>query len=139
MKCERCTHPERDHSKLTGCLIGVRSGEYCPCAGFVPTLAEAGRRLREEGMARAGTGVNLVSADAWRSKAREALDVLVANGQPFTADDVVELAGLPPHPNMLGPVFVACARTGRIHRVGYQPGGRASAHRRVQAVWQAVA
>lgn len=23
--------------------------------------------------------------------------------------------------------------------VGYQPGGRASAHRRVQAVWQAIA
>ena len=98
--------------------------------------AATGVALRDEGMARAGTGVPAVIAQAWRSKAKDALTALASTGTVFSADDLVRKVGEPPHPNMLGPLFAHHARTDIISAVGFRQAQRPSAHARIQRTWE---
>jgi hypothetical protein len=110
-----------------------------PRAVTVTNGLEEGRRLRDVGVEQAGSGVPGFEASEWRAKAEESLGLLIHLGNTFTADDVVRLAGPPPHPNMLGGLFITAARSKRIVSVGYTQGQRKSAHSRVQKLWERAA
>lgn len=135
---EGCGHPHRLHGQF-GCLTGNGDGLFCPCDRYVQPHAELeqGRELREEGMAAAGTTAPGAAVTEWRANATDALGKLIAQGDPFTADDLVALAGMPPRANMVGPVFMAAARQGRIRATGETrtAGNRAASHARAQRVW----
>jgi len=99
--------------------------------------AEASRAKAE------GVGRVLDSGRAWPWKLR-ALDVLedlAASGEPFTADDLVAVTGLPESStpnanNAVGAVFNAVARRGLIVKTGaYRKSRRAVGHARVVAIW----
>lgn len=93
-------------------------------------LAE-GREARD-----AGASLALSAVDRWRVAAAEALDRLIARGQPFTSDDVADEVGVPEtHPNAMGGLFSAASKQGRIETVGYTQATRKSAHARVIRVW----
>lgn len=159
--CPTCGHARDDHSDLAGCLYSSGS-TYCDCThgpstilvakvtqdeleaasarvrdSRAATLAE-GRRRRDEGAQAAGSGLPDHIESEWRTKAQAVLAELIAEGEPFRADDLVERAGPPPHPNMLGGLFLGASRRGEIVPVGYGQGTRASAHARVQRIWSAA-
>jgi hypothetical protein len=54
------------------------------------------------------------------------------------ADDLVDMVGMPPRPNMVGAVFMAASRQHRIVPVGYTQATRPASHARVQRTWQAA-
>lgn len=97
----------------------------------------AGESLRDNGTTAAGS--TTAGADEWRSDADAALEVLAAGGKDFSADDLVLYAGPPPHPNMLGAVFLAASRRHLIYCTGITKGQRASAHARMQRLWRGTA
>lgn len=142
--CPGCQHPASQHAGMAGCLAQADTG-YCPCtetpdrirAQVPPNLAPRdlteGRRLRDEGAAAAGT--TSPTAEAWRSAAAEAIQVLADQGEQFTADDLVDRVGLPPVPNMMGSVFLTAKRRDVINLVGYEPSSRPSNHARIQRIW----
>ena len=156
--CPTCGHARDEHSALAGCMFND-GHSYCVCtqgpasilvatvtrdelatvsaraaASRAQTLAE-GRRRRDEGVEAAGSGLPGHVESEWRTKAAKALADLIAGRENFSADDLVEIAGPPPRPNMLGGVFLGAARRGEIQPVGYTQGKRASAHARVQRIW----
>jgi hypothetical protein len=145
--CRTCDHPGSAHTPLAGCLAQTSATSYCTCTAFVSTEAatpapqpprqdlQEGRQRRDEGMEAAGSTVPGAIASAWRTAAQDALKRLVATGRAFSADDLVEIAGEPPRPNMLGPLFAQAARRDEIVAVGYTQGKRPSAHARVQRTW----
>lgn len=98
-------------------------------------LAE-GRQLRDEGMA----AVSANPANAmWRGQAEDALRVLASAGRPFTAADVVRLAGLPPSHNAVGALFNAAKRAGRIKHTGrWVRSPRKASHARELREWIAA-
>jgi hypothetical protein len=97
-------------------------------------LAE-GRARRDQGVAAAGTTAPGALVTAWKAKANKALGELIREGSYFSADDLVELVGMPPRPNMLGGVFIGARRAGLIKPVGYTQASRPEAHARVQRTW----
>ena len=142
MKCDKCGHPTRDHAPFCTwdgchCRGGELDGQLSLDDAFAG-LTE-GRRRRDEGTAIAGTGAPAFLVSAWQDAAERALATLIRRGDVFSADDLVELAGEPPVPNMLGGLFIAARRQERIRPVGYRQGCRPAAHARVQRVWTAAA
>lgn len=141
-ECKTCQHGPSDHSPMVGCYAATDDGKgFCNCPQYVAppsrneTLTE-GRARRDDGMAKAGTGTPGVLSSDWRDKAAEAMAELAATGEEFSADDLVEKVGPPPHPNMLGPTFGNAARADLINAVGFRQATRASAHARVQRTWK---
>lgn len=142
--CATCSHTRERHSDFAGCIVNDVVS-FCPCERFVepapeptPTREEglaAGRAARDAGAALAGAGAPASLVAAWRDKAGKALDELIRSGMEFSADDVVERAGEPPVPNMLGGLFLAASTAGRIHAVGLVSSARPKAHARVQRTW----
>lgn len=117
----------------------VRANQAAVVQDFASGLAQGlqeGRQRRDEGMEAAGSNVAGPIASAWRSKAAEALATLAATGDEFSADDLVAIAGEPPVPNMLGPLFAKAARQDVIRAVGFTQGTRPKAHARVQRTWK---
>lgn len=137
--CTTCSHLATEHGGIAGCLVETAPGSYCTCKALTLAPAsglEEGRARRDEGMERAGTGTPGVLASDWRAKAATAMDELAASGEEFSADQLVEKAGPPPHPNMLGPTFANAARADLINAVGFRQATRASAHARIQRTWK---
>ncbi len=94
-----------------------------------PQLGDAYKQL---GMLRA----DVAASTSWKQDVDAAIVELAATGEPFTAEEVRELAGDPPdHPNAMGARFNAAARAGLIVRVGYRLARRASLHRHPIALW----
>jgi hypothetical protein len=83
----------------------------------------------------AGTTAPGALVTAWKAKANKALEELIREGSYFSADDLVELVGMPPRPNMLGGVFIGARRAGLIKPMGYTQASRPEAHARVQRTW----
>lgn len=147
--CPTCKHAANEHSDLAGCLFSD-GPTYCDCtagpslipeatsapqpASRAQTLA-AGRAARDEGADAAGSGLPGHVESEWRTKAADALATLAKTGVAFTADNVVDVAGMPPVPNMLGGLFLGASRRGEIVAVGYAQGTRAASHARVQRMW----
>lgn len=148
--CHKCGHAALDHSDFAGCLAENADARpesegpfyYCPCQMTPASIqatspfdpAEGGRR-RDEGTARAGTGAPASLVAYWQAKADQAMGELIGMGVPFTADDLVERAGMPPVPNMVGGLFHGAHRGKRIQAVGYATGKRPESHARVQRTW----
>lgn len=93
-----------------------------------------GLRLRDEGTARVEDAVDV----DWRERAEAAVDALIVEGQPFTAEEVCRIAGRPDRPNAVGALLLGAARRGAVRRVGYRPARRAERHGAVLAIWQAA-
>lgn len=99
-------------------------------------VLRAARALRDEGAARADA-----SAGAWwRSTADQAIQAMAALGRDFTADDLVEVTGLPEalSPRAMGSRFLLAARAGVIQPVGFAVSRRRSARCSVVRVWRGV-
>lgn len=132
-----CGHDRAEHSTLVGCLA-----DGCTCERWTTVLAawpdqgiQEGRALRDAGVAAAGSTAPGALVTAWKAKANKALEELIREGSYFSADDLVDLVGLPPRRNMLGGVFIGARRAGLIKPVGYTQASRPEAHARVQRTW----
>jgi len=85
-------------------------------------------------------GLNLVEShtpEEWKQQFALAGRAMAIGGEPFTAEDLIPLVGLPPHPNAIGAAMHALARELRLVRVGYRSAKRPSRHCGVVAVWGA--
>jgi hypothetical protein len=71
----------------------------------------------------------------WAEKAREGIEELAARRQTFTADDLHDLIGPPPHPNCTGAAFRKASKDGLIVCVGLTTSKRAPRHASAQRVW----
>lgn len=92
---------------------------------------ETGRTWRDRGIAR----VDAAEPDVWKRAADRAIEQLAATGEPFTAEDVRRMVGDPSRPNAFGSRFLAAARSGLVHKVGYRPSSRPHRHTNPIAVW----
>lgn len=73
----------------------------------------------------------------WMKLAVAKIFELARTGQPFTAEDVTDVIGLPGGSNKaVGSAFNQVAKTHMIKRVGERPASRPTSHRRSLAVWQ---
>lgn len=130
-----------DGKKLTEVLAQLsslpwmRACQHCMSnpSGPPSLQLELGRALRDH-----GTAVVDANADtAWKATVDQAIDHLAGLGEPFTADTVRALGVPDPaSPRAWGARFLAAAKQGRIHRVGYTPSLRASVHAHPIALWK---
>lgn len=81
------------------------------------------------------------SIQAWRIAARDAILSLANTGRPFTADDLIDIVGLP-HDlevnknNSVGAVILNALRSGQIVNTGERkPSARRSNHGRHIPIW----
>lgn len=96
-----------------------------------------GRDLRDAGVA------SVMAADTAITRLEKddlvpIVERLAAAGKPFTADDVrneFPQGWEPRHPNLMGAVFLSCARAGIIRRVGHRSSTVAARHSGTHAVW----
>lgn len=87
-------------------------------------------------LALAGMNDAAVGAGEWTQEWERAIAYLATTGEPFTADDVRDLAGEPSdHPNACGAIFNRLAKRGVIARVGYRPSKRPILHAHPIALW----
>lgn len=90
-----------------------------------------GETLRDQGMA-----LVLSAEEEWRNNAYAWIENTQA-GMVFTALDLTEALGLPPHKNAVGAVFGTMARRGVILRTKQtEKSWRASRHAAVLPVWR---
>ncbi len=99
------------------------------------TMELDGERRRDLGIA--ATEVAALF-DPWVSSCDRAITYLASCGLPFSAEDVRELCGDPPRPNLFGVRFRAALRAGSIRRVGYAPSTRPERRGGVVAMWEGV-
>jgi hypothetical protein len=92
---------------------------------------EEGIALRDRGMALA----SLAEPEEWKQRARGCLSYLIGLGTPFTADDLRELIGDPEHVNVVGALFSAAAKAGKIRCLGTRPSTRPERHANSQRIW----
>jgi hypothetical protein len=96
------------------------------------TLANLGRLLRDQGVARANGSMDRW----WRSCATAGLVHLAALGRPFTADDLRDLGvPEPSHPNYVGALFIGASKAGVIRPVGFAQARRPSRHASWMRQW----
>jgi len=89
-----------------------------------------GRELKEQGVDRVASR----SID-FQDRAALAIGRLAMRGKMFTAEDVRELVGDPPHPNAMGAALRIASREGAIIACGWKEASRGSAHGRVLRLW----
>lgn len=95
----------------------------------------AGAQLALAGMERA----DAAASPDWRTRWDKAIALLALSGEPFSADDVREIAGPPEdHPNACGARFLAASRSGLVRRVGYRKSSRAVLHAHPVALWEGI-
>ena len=61
---------------------------------------------------------------------------LSRNGADFTAEDVRQWVGDPPHPNALGARILSAVKNGIIQCIGYRKATRREAHARILGVYR---
>ena len=105
--------------------------------GPVDSSAGQGERLKEQGMRAALNGASHGVDVEWTRRALAVADRLIIQRREFTSEDITNEAGLPSHRNATGALVNGLARKGRITRIGYRKGTRASQHSRAIAVWRA--
>ena len=99
-----------------------------------PFCRNAGITAKQEGLALAESS-DLVAG--WMNYAIEAIKQLARSGQPFTAEDLTDVVGMPGGSNKaIGAAMNKVAKTGMIYRVGIAPATRVTSHRRMLAVWR---
>lgn len=95
-------------------------------------LMQPGARLREQGMSLAEDA----EGEVWRRTADLALTMLAEAGDPFTADDLRRLAGVPRHRCAIGALMMRAIRDQRISEVGTTHSDRPEARRRRLVVYR---
>lgn len=149
--CLRKPNHEGDHAWMndaTGeAARWTQEGELIASVSFGRTVEPqeqqqfslpAGRAARDAGAAQADSSA---AADEWRPGAIAVLRELALSGQPFTADDLVERAGLPLQSetnanNAVGALFSAASKKGLIERMGDTQSKRVAGHARRLSVWR---
>lgn len=146
--CANCGHRAK-HGEVSGCIANTaelgQPAAWCPCDEYVaPGRNRAadqaeGVRLGREGADAAlhGYAVTVADQDDWRTKADARLDELIAKGETFTSEDVVDAVGPAPSRNAIGGLFQS--RKGEMAQVGWTTATRPEAHGRGLRVWQAKA
>lgn len=79
--------------------------------------------------------------ERWATAAMEAIHILRAVHETFTADDLYQVVGAPEHgsPNAIGAVFCHARKKGYIKATGrFVPATRASSHGRILREWTAA-
>jgi hypothetical protein len=105
---------------------------YPTVAGCPICRRQSAASLRDQGMAQTTEAQPEWAEVAWR-----ALMDLSRTGKPFTAEDLVDVVGMPPTSGKaIGAVFNKAAKRGIIRKVGERPTTRVSSHLRSLAVWQ---
>lgn len=117
------------------CLARCYCGD-CPQYEAQRNPVAIAAELRDRGIRRVDNNTD----PGWKAQVDQAITMLAASGQPFTADTVREL-GMPEpaSPQAWGARFMSAARAGHIRRIGYQPSKRASVHAHPVAVWEGAA
>ena len=96
--------------------------------------AAAGEKLRAEGEAKA-----LEAQPVWLEQAEAAMRQLAGTGRPFTAEDLVDIVGLPGvgthRSNAVGALFSRWAKSHQIKEVGTTRTKRKSSHNSTIRVW----
>lgn len=97
--------------------------------------ATLGEALKNQGMVRA-----YEAADGdWKNNWSQAIALLASIGEPFTSDEVREIAGAPwDHPNAAGALFHKAARAGLIRSIGYRKSERSTLHKHPLTLWVGV-
>ncbi len=91
-----------------------------------------GRALRDH-----GTDSVLSRHEEWANRASRVIDRLAGSGILFTAEDVSDECGLPPHPNAMGGAFIRAAKKGRIVWSGQiRTATRDARHASMLRVWR---
>ena len=101
---------------------------------------DLGRRLRDDGMARALGGAD-DEYETYKDAYRREFEAAVLRGLPFVSEDITERIGMPPpgKSNAIGALFNACKRTelGRqLEVVGWVQMQRPGAHARLTRQYQ---
>lgn len=92
-----------------------------------------GRRLRDEGAAR----VTDNTPNEWVLAADGVIASMASSGSEFTAEDVRDFTGDPPHHhNAMGARILAAVKQGIIVRVGFTNSRRKRSHAAVIAVYK---
>lgn len=87
-----------------------------------------GCQARDKGIER----VMKNTGDSYKEAVNAACKLLSMRQQLFTAEDIREIVGDPPHhPNVLGACIMLCVRAGVIRPVGYGRATRPAGHARV--------
>lgn len=69
---------------------------------------------------------------AYAAEVRSTIELLKDIGEPFTAEDIREIAGDPPiHPNQLGSSLLGHVSSGWLRVVGYVPALRPTSNSRL--------
>ena len=66
----------------------------------------------------AGTNSVLDRNQEWAQKAERLLFLLAVSGYDFSAEDIYEEIGPPPHPNLMGAVFLRASKAKKIVPTG---------------------
>jgi hypothetical protein len=143
--CANCGHRNL-HGEVSGCTANTaelgKPAIWCPCDKYVAPrdrakdLAE-GVRLGREGADAAlhSYAVNVADQDTWRTKAEAVLDDLIATGDQFTSEDVVDKVGPAPSRNAIGGLFQG--RKADMEVIGFTQATRPEAHGRALRIWKA--
>jgi len=92
-----------------------------------------GETLKQAGLAL----VDSHAPEEWRTSFLYWGWVVAQRRGDFTAEDILEHTGLPPHPNAIGAAMHSLARKVKLIRVGYRAAKRPSRHAGAVAVWRA--
>jgi len=85
----------------------------------------------------AGTNSVLDKNQEWALRAERFLHLLAVSGWDFTAEDVTEEIGAPPHPNLMGAVFLRASKAGYIVPTGrVVRASRDARHASMLRVWR---
>lgn len=95
-----------------------------------------GRRLRDEGAARASANAD----DKWKQRVDEAIGRLAASGVPFSSNDLRKMdLGEPHHPNAWGARILAASNRKLIEKVASVPSDKPSTHGHNLGLWRGKA
>jgi hypothetical protein len=95
-----------------------------------------GRRLRDEGAAKVSDN----TCNEWVMACDGVIASMAANGSEFTAEDVRDFCGDPPHHhNAMGARFLTACKHGVIVKVGYTNSRRKRSHAATIAVYKGKA
>jgi len=92
-----------------------------------------GQILKDEGVAQVTR-----NNKEWVEDAMEVIHWFAGLDEPFTADNIRQMVGDPPHPNCIGAAFRNASKAGKIKFEGYQQSKRKGARARVLTVWTCV-
>lgn len=91
-----------------------------------------GEKLRDDGVAQVLDNEN----EAWKAEAREVIEQLIAEGNPFTSEDLTARMTIEPHhPNAVGGFWIHAIKRYDLQVQGYRKASRPSARAHVLPIW----